>query len=530
MRSILRLLPFFLAPLAAVAQAVPPNVLISDQQNPNETAIAINPKNPQELMAGANTDNAYWSQDGGLTWTRQVLSSPQGVWGDPSIVCDTTGAFYYLHLTNPGNFGYNFPFIDRMQVQKTAAATAPFGLRSSFGLNPTKQQDKGWLALDRRTNALYCTWTEFDRYGSASTQDSSRILFTRSLDGAATWSAPRRISKRGGDSFDESNTVEGAVPAVGPNGEIYVSWAGPQGIVFNRSLDGGLTWLPGGERPLAALPGGWAFDVPGLDRSNGLPVTACDLSRGPHRGTLYVNWSDQRNGPADTDIWLSSSTDGGQTWSAARRVNNDPAGRQQFLTWMTVDPVTGYLWFVFYDRRNYPVGSLATDVYGARSTDGGLTFQNFRISQTFFIPDAMSFLGDYTNIAAYNNVVRPVWTRMDQDPNFFQPATSVWTALVNGAVLAARPPAHPAGPDLQLFPNPATGYLTVALALPAAATVGVQLFTLTGQAAGPALPPRRYEAGPQQLPLALTGVAPGTYLLAITAGTERRFRRVVVAP
>jgi hypothetical protein len=37
--------------------------------------------------------------------------------------------------------------------------------------------------------------------------------------------------------------VEGAVPAVGVNGEIYVTWAGPNGLAFQTSTDGGLTWL-----------------------------------------------------------------------------------------------------------------------------------------------------------------------------------------------------------------------------------------------------------------------------------------------
>ena len=47
--------------------------------------------------------------------------------------------------------------------------------------------------------------------------------------------------------MDEDDVVEGALPAVGPNGEVYVAWAGPRGIVFNRSLDGDQTWLPRNE-------------------------------------------------------------------------------------------------------------------------------------------------------------------------------------------------------------------------------------------------------------------------------------------
>jgi hypothetical protein len=90
---------------------------------------------------------------------------------------------------------------------------------------------------------------------------------------------------------------------------------------------------------------------------------------------------------------------------------------------MTVDQVTGYVWCVFYDRRNYAFTDISTDVYAARSTDGGRTFQNFRLSQSPFLLSGQVFIGAYTNITAHNNVVRPVWTHMDNRQ------TSVWTAL-----------------------------------------------------------------------------------------------------
>lgn len=50
------------------------------------------------------------------------------------------------------------------------------------------------------------------------------------------------VSDQAGDCIDSDNTDEGAVPAVGPNGEVYLSWSGPQGIMFDKSTDGGVTW------------------------------------------------------------------------------------------------------------------------------------------------------------------------------------------------------------------------------------------------------------------------------------------------
>ncbi|MCC3156330.1 T9SS type A sorting domain-containing protein [Hymenobacter sp. 15J16-1T3B] len=510
-------------PLPLLAQSPHPNVLVSTQNTPTETAVCINPKNTNELVAGANINNQYYSTNGGLTWTWRTLSSPYNVWGDPCVVADTTGAFYYLHLSNPNPAGgLGFPFIDRIQVQRAAAAATPFTLRGTFGLNAPKQQDKEWAAVDRRTNALYATWTEFDSYGSLASRDSSRILFTRSLDQGQTWSTPRRISKRAGDAVDEDETVEGAVPAVGPNGELYTAWAGPDGLVFNRSLDAGLTWLPR-ERVLLPVPGGWDFAISGVYRANGLPITACDASRGPYRGNVYVNWSDQRNGPSDTDVWLLRSEDGGQTWSAPIRVNDDAPGRQQFFTWMTVDQATGYLWFVFYDRRNYTASAtdVRTDVYAARSTDGGRTFQNFRISQSPFSPNAATFMGDYSNITAHNNVVRPVWTRLDNT------VSSVWTALIDVNVLAGAAP-KAAAVRVQAYPNPATTVLNVSVQLPAPQRLSAELRTLDGRRVRRFLAGQAYAAGTQQLSLPVADVAAGAYLLAVQVGEEQLFRKVMV--
>jgi hypothetical protein len=302
-----------------------------------------------------------------------------------------------------------------MICQKSTNGGQTWSSGTFFGLNSyPKRQDKEWAVVNRANNNIYVTWTEFDNYGTSNPLDSTRILFTKSTDHGITWSSPKRISRKGGDCIDSGNTVEGAVPAVGPNGQIYVSWAGPLGLIFNRSLDEGATWV--NENIFVSdIPGGWDFAIPGINRANGLPVTCCDLSNGPYQGNVYINWSDQRNGASDTDVWFIKSTDQGSTWQPKVRVNNDPPGKQQFFTWMSVDPVTGFIYIVFYDRRNY--NDTQTDVYMAVSTDGGSTFENMRISQTPFTPNncptGSNFFGDYTNIAAYNNIVRPIWATCD---------------------------------------------------------------------------------------------------------------------
>lgn len=408
----------FLFFVSEISTAQYTNVMITNTGSPNEPTICINPRNTNQIAAGSNLNFYFYSTNSGLNWTKATLNSTYSVWGDPAITVDTAGNFYYGHLANPQG-GY---FIERIVVQKSTNGGINWNNGSHAGYIPPKQQDKEWLCVDPRNNNIYMSWTQFDQYGSGNPADSSVILFSGSTNSGDTWSDAIRINKIAGDCLDEDNTVEGAVPCTGPNGEIYVSWSGPLGIVMNRSTDSGITWLPD-DKFVTSQPGGWDLAIPGIYRANGLPITACDISNGPHRGNIYINWTDQRNGVTDTDVWLIKSTDGGDTWSAVKRVNDDPPGKQQFFTWMTIDQATGYLYFVFYDRRNYT--NTQTDVYMAKSTDGGETFINFKVSSSPFTPTASTFFGDYTNVTAYNGKVRPIWTRLDNN------TLSLYTAIVD---------------------------------------------------------------------------------------------------
>ena len=87
-------------------------------------------------------------------------------------------------------------------------------------------------------------------------------------------------------------------------------------------------------------------------------------------------------------------------------------GRDQYYPWCTVDQNTGQLNIVFYDNRNTTNDS--TGVFMATSTDGGVTFENFQVSDQNFRPKPISGLaggyqGDYIGIAAANNKAYPFW-------------------------------------------------------------------------------------------------------------------------
>ncbi len=387
-----------------------------------EPSIAIDPKNPKIMAAGSVLSDYYYSKNGGKRWKSKTLKSKYGVYGDPVLVFDTAGYLYYFHLASYSKTSH----LDRIVCQKTDKVCGKFDEGTFPNPNGTKVQDKQWVVVNPQNNELYMTWTQFDKYDSSNPEDTSIIVFSKSKDQGATWSEPMRISKFGGDCKDGDDTVEGAVPAVGPNGELYVTWTGPNGLVFQKSMDGGATWLRQ-EQLIEEHVGGWTFDIPGVYRANGLPILKCDLSDGPNRGNLYLNWCDLRNGEDNSDSWLMVSKDGGESWSDPIRVNQDESKNHQFFTWMTVDQSTGYLYFVYYDRRNYD--NNLTDVYIACSKNGGNTFTEYRINDEPFLPDAKVFFGDYLNIDAVNGVIRPIWPRMDNGK------ISLWVTLIDESVL-----------------------------------------------------------------------------------------------
>jgi hypothetical protein len=139
-----------------------------------------------------------------------------------------------------------------------------------------------------------------------------------------------------------------------------------------------------------------------------MPVTGVDHSSGALRGSLYVNWIDDRNG--DLDVFLGASRDQGKTWSEPIRVNDDPIrnGRPQFFTWMAVDPADGSINIIFYDRREAAEKSAKMTL--ARSVDGGATFKNFSIDQPEFELNSGVFMGDYSAIDAIDGHVVAAYT------------------------------------------------------------------------------------------------------------------------
>ncbi|WP_421754792.1 sialidase family protein [Croceimicrobium sp.] len=378
-----------------------------------EPSISINPRNPDNIVAGAVLDAVFYSTDGGESWIADTMVSSFGVWGDPVLITDTAGHHYYLHLSDPtGENWSSEEILDRIVIQKSTDGGQSWSNGTFTGMAHPKDQDKHWAIVDTSTNAIYITWTQFDDYGSENPEDESNILFSKSLDGGETWSEAIQVNTIPGNCLDNDSTTEGAVPAVGPDGTIYVSWGNRGNLYFSKSTDAGESWTE--DKVIAQQPGGWDIDVPGVQRANGMPVTICD-----RKGRLYVNWVDDREG--NYDVWVMHSDDGGENWTDPIRVNDDTGSADQFFTWMCVDPVTNILYAVFYDRRGLEGNH--THVYQARSTDQGESWTNIRITEESFRTNPLVFFGDYNHISAYGGRVRPIWTRIQGLK------MGVWTSL-----------------------------------------------------------------------------------------------------
>jgi len=179
------------------------------------------------------------------------------------------------------------------------------------------------------------------------------------------------------------------------------------------------------EKPKIIAPqiGGWTQDIPGIMRANGMPNLLSDKKS----GTLYLIYTDQRNGANNTDVYISTSTNQGISWSESAQINQDITQSHQFFAASAIDETNGNLYVIYYDRSKQK--GLATDVTLSYSTDKGKTWKSQIISESPFEPTEDVFFGDYISIAAHNDIVRPVWTDLRKGK------LSVKMALIDGKSL-----------------------------------------------------------------------------------------------
>lgn len=391
----------------------------------NEPGITVNPKDPNQVVAVYQGATVAYSNDGGQTFTRPELPPVPG-WrtgGDVSTTFDNKGNVYLssLHFDKLGSASYwahgagrNGIFVRRSLDGGKTWEKDTATVKAYQGNEPDIQwEDMPRIFADNVPTSpyagnLYVGWIEWQI-------DKSIILFARSTDEGKTFSTPIRISTHAGLPRDDNGGLVGFVGVIGADGTIYATWNDGSTITFTTSRDGGKTFAPSRVIVDVAPPYfGGAGGIPGVSRVMGFPQIGVDSREGKAGGNLYVAWSDFRNG--DVDVFSSSSTDHGHTWSPPVRVNSDPLhdGNDQFFQWMAVDPITGAIYVQFYDRRDDPANR-KTWFTLARSTDGGKTFTNYAWTDAPF-ESQQAFLGDYTWLTAYNNKVYGVWTETVPSP------------------------------------------------------------------------------------------------------------------
>jgi hypothetical protein len=387
-----------------------------------EVSVAINPTNPNHMIAASIarrkdhpgiTDFAYVTNDAGRTWKMVPRANPHKVQqGDDVVTFTPDGVAIHAFISFSG--------IRQARPKKAHSGIVTSTSRDGFIWNAQvpvvelfnsvePHEDKPWIKADMSRDSphrgnLYVAWTKFDVYGSPKPEHKSHIYFSRSLDGGKSFAVPHKISDKPGDALDKSDTVMGACPGVGPNGEVYVIWGGPKGVFFAKSTDAGFHF---GKNQVIAESAGWDFPIAGLGRADGLPSIGVDITRGKDRGTVYVCWADMRLG--DPDVFLIASRDGGQTWTKPVRVNDDAKrnDKEQWFPWLVVDPVDGSVNIAYYDRGAQE--GTQTDVTLARSIDGGRTFAHYKLNAEAYDLRKLGFFGDYLGIDSYSGRVAVLW-------------------------------------------------------------------------------------------------------------------------
>ncbi|MEP7022062.1 MAG: hypothetical protein ABI808_15570, partial [Pseudonocardiales bacterium] len=218
---------------------LPPDVTVNQDTAAapqNETSIAVDPNNPNHLVAGANDyvtrtwsctvggtpcsalgdgySGSDYSTDGGTTWcctssdrsnigtlipgVEHLVGGPYGAGGDPAVTFDSRGTAYYAGL------GFNRTSApNTVTVSRGTFAGSSLSWSAPTFINPTTSptifNDKEWIAADQNTasafrDRVYVTWTRFLFNPQTGNYVQSPIAFVSSSDGGRTFTTPKLIS------------------------------------------------------------------------------------------------------------------------------------------------------------------------------------------------------------------------------------------------------------------------------------------------------------------------------------------------
>jgi hypothetical protein len=378
---------------------------------PDDISSALNSNNSTQNPVGSLYGADYLlTHDEGENWEGSIQGAGGSNSGDPAAVIGTNG-MQFIGFINNGSGQTVARSDDGGQTWTDhVVANKPSGFGSVL--------DKNHLWIDNAPDSpyegyLYDAWTNF---GGGNDGD---IELSRSIDNGVTWSSPINVSSAAGGSQCQGVNIHS-----GPDGEVYTAFAIYDGggdekaIGFAKSTNGGLSFQPA-VRAINNIKGIRSSETSKNMRVNSFPSMTVDISGGSNNGNIYIVWPNigvpgTNIGP-DIDVYMIRSVNGGTSWSTPIRINQDPTGlgKEHYFPWITCDPETGTLSVIFYDDRN--VGSTQCEVWVANSTNGGTTWEDFKVSDVSFTPQpipglASNYFGDYLGINARAGIVYPCWT------------------------------------------------------------------------------------------------------------------------
>jgi hypothetical protein len=367
--------------------------------------MTANPTIPTWYFTAYNTNVGHQSENG-LEWISEIPDFGATMMGDPVVAYDSLGNLFYGNL-----FGTNI--VLGLKVMKSSDNGTTWGP----GITALTGTDKPWIACDQtngpNANNIYTCMTN-NGSGNFSVSTDHGQTFTSTFTPA-------------------TQTIPGMMVCVGPNnniqgGSVYVvTNSGTQFAsiyTFYRSNDGGLTFTKMSSEQFSNYVG---TEMNGKNsvsemRTHPYPLIAADNSYGPHRGRLYLVYAS--NDPPGNgnmpDIFSRYSDNGGATWSAAKKVNDDPdtQSNDQWHPAIWCDKDNGRLYVQWMDTRDTPTHDSAF-IYATYSSDGGDSFAtNQRISNRKMKINCTTcggsgnpvYEGDYNGICSNKKVAIAGWT------------------------------------------------------------------------------------------------------------------------
>ena len=358
----------------------------------NEPSICVDRANPNRMSIGwrqfSNVASNFreagfaYTTNGGTRWIAPGVLESNVFRSDPVLNSDTAGRFFYLSLLQN--------FFDDLWRSIT-------GGQSWTRVGPADGGDKQWFTIDNTNSSgrgfQYQSWsTDGNNYGGRQ--------FTRSTDGGLTWMNPINIP----------NSPAWGTLDVDSLGNLFIGGVNltTNGIWCVRSTNaknGGV--VPTFDRSTAVnLGGDIVFGQPiNLEGLVGQVFLAADRSGTSTNDNVYMLASVQPSGFSDgSDVMFVRSTNGGITFSAPRRINDDPVDHAKWHWFGTLSVApSGRIDVVWYDTRNSP-NNVNSQLFYSFSTDGGNTWsRNVAVSNPFnpFIgyPN-QSKLGDYITVVS----------------------------------------------------------------------------------------------------------------------------------